>query len=436
VIAVVAVAAALLPSASAQDEAYIGGDHGIPVTIEGGLAVDVRGDATTGCAASGLCGIGGTITWTPGGRGVLFAARSAGGRRRPADLLVLDHNVAAAHIVRRAPDGALHRCTDVVEFDTRHAWIDVRGSGRALTVRLPGPAHPPIRDVLATHCAGPLQLDLRAALPGRTLDRATLARGRTTVDLRGDRPFAAGGLAGTVHSTLVLRLGRPGRDPYDDRSRRGERRRALTATYTIEGIDGTVASTFAGPAEPALCVPLDACGLAGTVTSTPGPIRAGRLTLTAVTYDRRRTWRDLRAALGLARRGRSRDINVTGSGSWRGSGTTTASVTRADGSAPCRDSAALTGGTLLVREGLLFYVPAPEPLRTRCPGPRGSGVNFGEANIARPLTGRALRRRRVTVRIADRFDLTSDGYTGRTRAELSIVLRRIGVRRHTVADGG
>lgn len=407
------------------------GTFGFDVGLTGALAVDFHGDETTGCAATGLCGVEGTVTWTPGGSaGAIVLEYVQDGRRRMAGLLGLaPEPLVAADVRRRAPDGSVRRCVDAHHGG---AALSLAPAGDGLELVPPGSAQ--TTDVLRTRCAGPLQADLRAALPSRVLDRATLRRGRAVVDLRGERAFAAGGLAGTVRSTLVLRLGRSRAD--DDGEGRRRRKRVLTATYAIERIDGSATATVAGAADTALCELVDACGSAGAVTATPGTPGRGTVTLTA-TAPARRPWRDLRAALGLARRSEGGNIDVSGEGQWTGgTGTTTATMRRADGAPACTDRSPLAAGWLQFEPrgaGLQVGLFAgPNALLTRCAGIGGADVG---AELARGRVGR-LRGRRTTLHLTRNAEVANDAYAGRVSADIRVTLRRTGTRRATILDDG
>ncbi len=71
--------------------------------------------------------------------------------------------------------------------------------------------------LLGTRCAGPLQSDIASQLARRVVDVASLFHGRTAVDLASSADFAVHGLAGTVTSTVQLRLGRPRTHRFSDR---------------------------------------------------------------------------------------------------------------------------------------------------------------------------------------------------------------------------
>jgi hypothetical protein len=313
-------------------------------------------------------------------------------------------------------------------------------SGRAARISLPGAnALSTVgADDLTTRCGGPLQGDLRAALPTALLGRA-LPRPGAVVDLRGRRPFAAHGFAGTVESTITVRVGRRER-PQIPRSRRArERVRAITARYAIERVEGGTTTTLTGSADPAACGRLDACGVTGTVTSTFGQAREGRLTLIA-SVEGRRPWRDLRAALGLTRGGRRREVVVTGYGGWDGGpgSATTASLAYPGGGPPCSDSVPLPAGFLFLlptkRTGTIAAsLSQPDALRTRCAGPRQDDLSpHDDALAAGEIPIRALTGRRPVLRFMHDLPLTTDGYAGSTRIDFTVHLRRLRITRRTI----
>jgi hypothetical protein len=409
--------------------------HATTAAIEGRLTVEFRGDTAAGCAITGVCGLAGTVTWTPSRDGQLSVTEYVAGRRRRLALALgpSDESVTTAQVRRIGADGSSGLCSDTRRSESGHVAVDA-ARGSAPRVSLPGTDRfaSLFVDALTTRCAGPLQSDLAGALPTASLDRALARRRGTVLDLRGRRPFAAHGFAGAIDSTITVRVGRLARQE-------SERVRALVASYAIERVEGNATTTLAGSTDPATCGRLDACGVTGTIASAFGQAGEGRLTVTAATYGRR-PWRDLRAALGLGGRGRRRGVVVTGSGGWDGgSGSvTTASIQHPDGGPPCSDSAPLlvgllflapTRGTRLRTE----YVNQPDALRTRCAGPRHADVvPQDEALSGGTIPIRALAARRPVLHVGRDAAFTSDGYTGRTRLDLTLHLRRIRITHGTV----
>lgn len=401
----------------------------MPLAISGELTVEFRGDPAAGCAVTGVCGIEGAVTWTPARQGELYVAKLAR-RRLVVALQPDDMSRASAQVTRRHADGSVRRCSDVRLAES--AAVAGTRPNRGLQITLPGTTPlSAFTDALTTRCAGPLQTDLAGALPAARLDPAALRRGRATLDLGGRRPFSGHGFVGAAHSTIAVRIGRAKRQRTRERGN-GSRVRTMTVRYAIESVDGALTTTFAGSADPALCAPLDACGASGTVTAVPSPSPAGAATITAVA-EGRRPWRDLRAALGLSRRGRSNGVQLLGSATWEG-GTAAANV-RVDGAPPCTDRVELSAGilTLTGQRGRVGfdYANLPDVLRTRCPGPRGLDIasERGAWVAAGTIGARALGARRPILRLTRGTSFDVDGYAGRTEADLRIRLRRTSVRR-------
>jgi hypothetical protein len=229
--------------------------------------------------------------------------------------------------------------------------------------------------VFGTRCAGPFAADLAGALPQRTIGLARLRRGHLTVDLSGSMPFAAGGFAGTVDSTVTLALRRPRTQPQHVTPPPGSTPiRITTVRYRITQSSGQATTTVRASSALAGCSPLDACGLQGTISVVPGAGSGTSAFLTA-TSRTRRSERDLLTALGIDSGGDTSGISVGGAGEVGKGGSVTATLTQ-DGE-QCTDHVALnqTGIQLRKRRGRLVISVSParsqaaDPLRTRCPGP-------------------------------------------------------------------
>src|SRR4051795_7681566 len=104
-------------------------------------------------------------------------------------------------------------------------------------------------DVLRTSCAGPTTSDVAALLPARRISERQLTRGHRTLDFSAEAPFASHGLAGTLHSTVVVKVGAGTREPLNNSSDSSGtppgthrvRERMLTAEYRVERVSGSVA---------------------------------------------------------------------------------------------------------------------------------------------------------------------------------------------------
>jgi hypothetical protein len=238
------------------------------------------------------------------------------------------------------------------------------------------------------------------------------------------RGFAAHGFAGTVASTLKLRLGRPTRPQPSSISATGptKRYRFVRADYRA-AIGGTLIAVVSGDADAGLCGPLGACGLHGTLS-----LRPGASDVQAEFYAEApasRPYRDLLTALGISTSGRPTGVSVSGEASWSTGGTVTAALS--DGAGSCRDTTELNGG-LITFESLgrrldAQYIAglAGDPaLRTRCPGPESTQLALaGGTTLQSALGGR-----RVTLALRSGAPFVDDGYTGRVKSTLRITLTR------------
>jgi hypothetical protein len=396
------------------------------VRVEGAVTVEYAGTPAAGCAASGLCGVSGVALWTPPKTALLRYER--GERHVVASLdFFFEPAATRAQVMRRLPDGTAGTCTDARQTSVEVSTV-ARGRGEAaLGLRGAGLGR---ADLFTTACTGPRPEDLAAALPVQRVPLAILRRDGATVDLRGERSFSAGGLAGVVRSTMVLRVDRsfPARDASG--GRRGDRRPVLLATFAIERVTGAIRTGVRADGDPARCGPLDACGLAGTLTERL-PVRAGSLRLVSAGGSRGAR-RRFRAALGLLRPGERRPhgpVEAIGVGVWRtAGGTVSADLARPGGVPGCRDRAAAPAAQLFLDvrgRHLEASVLRLSDLRTRCPGPYGTV--FGTAASGRvPL--RALHRRRIVLRLRQTSRRSSGGFRTVTTPALKVVLRRTSVR--------
>jgi hypothetical protein len=459
-IAAATTAAAAADAQSTSSGVFIGIETGgrIVSTIEtrlrvkGAVTVDFHGDEASGCAATGLCEVSGSVTWDPSGAATLLSyGYRLHGQRYEGGFLSLgrdnpfeDVEPTTAARVRRAggPDSGGGLCADAATQLFAGIGIEER-PGSSLRLALAGTPDSgiPFGDVFRTRCAGPDAADFAAALPVRTVSERALRRGGGRLDFSADQPFSAGGLAGTVHSTVVFHLGESTdldvTQQPDEPVDHVVRRRAVDASYKLESVSGQIVTGMRGLADPDLCGPLDACGLMGDVTTAPSA-SAGEAYLTA-TASLRHSGRDLSRALGLVPGPRPGGVARYGYASWNeDSGTVTSSLTR-EGGGGCTDSHRLSGPGIVTLQfqgdsvrasyGQAESLPE-EPLRTRCPGP-----NIADVAASRPLAAATVplstfRARRVTLRLRTGAAFRAEGYSGRTQPDLTVVLRRVGVRHY------
>lgn len=446
-VAVVLAAGALAPAARADgfdagSSFVIFGGSGVrevaqaqaPASVSGTITVDFHGDPAAGCAQRGLCDVSGTLTWRPARRASLSAVRF---RTRKHDGLLVslflvgdDPRVGATTTAQTQRTGAGAACADVVTgyggaIGGQAFGSSVRVGPGARGLGTPG-------DFLATRCPGPLLSDLVKLLPSVKVGFDDAAKGRRTLDLSGEGALSAGGFAGTVRSTVAVRLGhgRTAKASPPTRPRGGtKRRRELSAEYDMH-VTGTAAVDLTAAADDARCAPLDACGQRGTVTLTP-PAGSIETYLSAEGPASVSTAR-LRASLGLAGGPRPSGVRVYGAG--YGSRRLAAEAVFTRGGAPgCTDRAptGVPGISLTVGGGRLTATlqgVETDLLHTRCGGPTMGDV-AGERFVARgsvPLA--AMRARTVTIPLTQGRRFEAGAWHGRVRAALQVVLRREKVR--------
>lgn len=397
-----------------------------PVKVTGEVRVDFHGN-----------GFAGTVTWNPGRRADLVALgfRKHGQRVENGFLSIgddLGSPGAGATSERVRRDGG-DLCADVGSSLATVDSPDRPGSGLALTLFGSG-------EVMRTRCAGPVGRDVAGLLPTRTIDERTMRRGGATLDFSADGEFSAHGLSGTVHSDLVLKVGKAisllggSRDELPGPTK-AIRTRFLEVDFDVEQVSGQVVTSVQGLDDPDLCGPLDACGLAGTVTAAPS-VSSGDGFLLAF-GSAKHSRRDLERALGLVPGRPPRGVHRAGSFGWAENGTVTSDLTRA-GAPACHDSAPL------VDDGVvdLGFGRGSAPvraaysglgaLRTRCPGPDASDAGV-LARGSIPL--RELTSRRATLHLSRGGGaFSANGYRGSSRAALDVTVRRTHIRHFVEVD--
>jgi hypothetical protein len=429
-------------SARAATPAAIG-SLTIPARVEGSVQVEFTPSAATGC--SGPCDVTGSLSWEPIGDAQLEVGPSGPLRRSRLDGLLVFFGglgqkgpTTTSHVIRTRPDGSNGVCSDARSSDLLVLDFSAQSESH-LEARLVR-GKPDDADIFRTRCGGPLESDLLAALPSASLDRPTLLKGRTTVDLSGTRPFAAHGFAGTVRSSLVLHLGTPRHEPPVTGLATPQRLpshalRTVTATYAVERIAGSVDTAFGSVGERSVCEPLDVCGASGSIRLEP-LVSAGNATFVAYGSARRRSERDLRTALGLVPGRRPRGVTALGTAEWtRDAGRAVESFTDGFGNA-CQDSVQLASGFMSFwvgpRRVFAGYGRTPDagldPFRTRCPGPALIDVSEDHPLAAGNVPRAAFRKRRVVITLDRGRAFESQPYRGETRSALTVVLRRLRVR--------
>ena len=401
------------------------------VAFTGAVRVEFRGDEAAGCAAAGVCGIAGTVTWSPGERGHLGVSTIRTGRRNVTQSFLFagggpfGEGGSVSQVTRTLPDGSRRLCTDA-------GSAFFAGDRPGIAVGLEAGA------ILSGRCAGPRARDIAAALPVRRLTAAALRRSATRVDLGADAPFTAGGLTGTVRSTVALDIDRVrpvrlGAGPRRSRPAR-RRERTLRVSYAIERVTGSVRADVAAVDDPRRCDPLDACGLSGSLArGYDGD--DGTATLYAAGRASRTSRGELRAAVGLAPGDPGR-IRTVGFGTWRTPGAAVvAELSRDDGTPPCRDRVPVEAAEVELRTvggrleaslaGGVGISSGPGTLRTRCPGGDAFDASRSLAKGSVPL--RALRGRTVTIPLSRGDSTLSPPLRVTTRPDVTIVMRRTSV---------
>lgn len=404
----------------------------VPVCATGRLTVTFAGDPAAGCVAYGLCGYAGTATWQPQDVGDLAVSTfEQRGRRTIAATMILGGpgSPVLSAVQRSQATGITTACSD--QSEAGDGFFSLPVSGKRVTIGLRHADEP----LLGTRCAGPLDSDVAAALPSRTVSLNEVLHGGATIDLTAGGRFAAHGLAGTVRSTIVLVLGRPRRSSGSGGSSPPpgvKRSRLVVVTYRVTHLGGSAIAAVRSSAITAVCGPFDACGLEGAIDVAPTTTSGGSVSLIA-TAPLRRPKRDLLAALGVASGGNPAGISVQGAGEASVRGEVIADLTQ--GGSACRDQAGLrhAGIQLRRRAGRLQISASPavsqagDPLRTRCPGPELGSHQLTGASV--PLS--VLRRPTFTVALPG--GSFSDGpYRVTTRSTLTLTLRRTGIKTQIV----
>jgi hypothetical protein len=195
-------------------------------------------------------------------------------------------------------------------------------------------------------------------------------------------------------------------------------------SYRLHAAGGALTTQFGGLPDPG-CEPLDACGVAGSLTRTLSPAHQ-QLELVAQRVVRHRvsgeqSLRDLHAGrLKLAQVG-SPDI----------AGRLSAAVGFSDAtncSDQVNDDGYSLGATFNRRDHALAFdlvdrADGIDPMRTRCPGPRSGDALRGIALAGGLLPDHALGRRQVSLRLTNSGDFDGFGYQGSRGGALTVDLR-------------
>ena len=366
-------------------------------------------------------GESGTIVWSPGrdGQFTVAVGRDRAGHPQYSGYLgPSGGQMTVAQVTRAAGTCADRRET---LFDS----AAITNGGRALAIGLvPSRGSTSGLRLTETNCGGPLATAFRHLFHPVHVPARSLAKGKFDVDLRGAGSFTDGPLGGTVESTVVAHVGRRLRPPSDKDFGpiTSHRYRELDVHYAIERVSGTLGAAFKGGE---LCEALASCGDAGTWV-----LRAGRAHGTMVVRVLTRVSQplhDLKAAAGLVRAGRGHLPEMDGSGSWSSRGGSLAAT-----SSGCSDRRPSGDAALRIarrgRSAIVTVYSAAGILRTRCPGPGVSDDVSGSPLARARIPLRALGRRRVRIHVGGGVAIDTDGWSGATKPDLTIVLRRTRVR--------
>jgi hypothetical protein len=407
------------------------------VDLSGQVVVTFHGDAAAGCEAVFRCDVeSGTIRWTPQNEGQLYLFDSGRGRLSPS-LSIFGSGGGApgtlAIVERRASDGTEHMCVDARGSTFEGLPLAVVGKRMLRFGLRPSPRAYPPQPLLPTHCGGPLVTDVLPGLPTRTVGLRTLLRGPTDIDLSGSTEFAVGGLAGTAISTLEIKVGqmrartvrrRPPRRPRPPRRRPPIR--SAQVEYRVTGVSGSIPLDVL--ADPRACAPLDACGLAGSLTVTPRPGEGEAYLVAYGRLPKEELRRALEAAPGHAPRG----VRFYGYVALSKEAGSVAAALERDGRPACQDAGPLRRSTLQlnVRDGFVRATfGGNEPggvdlLGTRCPGPLEADLGRRRHLASGRVPLSSFSRRRLTLRLDRGTSVTTPAFQLRSRPDLTIELER------------
>jgi hypothetical protein len=403
----------------------------VPGRVQGQLVVSFHGDSAAGCATWGLCAYSGTIVVHPQSADLVVVKYRGHGRiRQQAEFSLQSGNsgfLTVDQVQRSIPGQPAGECADApATGGLSDATTTVHGNSISIAVLNPGDS------VLTTRCAGPLEADVAGAGPGATISLAAALRGHATIHLSGTHSFATHGFAGTVSSTLVVRLGKPQREPQNPPlpPRIGIRReRIVFEALRLTGVGGRVSEDVLGSTDPVVCRLLDSCGAAGTLTVAP-LLTPGATAEIAATGPASRPYRDFLTALGLSRAGQASGISVGGAIALPSGGEVTADFTAPSA---CTDTA--TDGDLFVEgeksRGVLRMSGGSSSWRTRCPGPL---VGEQQQLLSGAVPISALARRTSTVVLHASGSLVDDGYSASLHGRLELHLRRGRISQHVLVE--
>src|SRR4051794_12000011 len=411
--------------------AWPGAAHAADVTTQGEVVVRWHSNPDA-CAASGMCDRSGTLTWRP--------ARNES-RLDLSELSYALVDVFGGDLVARsyrATSAGTAACLDrpATPFGIP---VELRGR-RAFVVNMRA-----VDEFSFGHCAGPLASDFATAMPQSPPVSVAAARRSALIDLRGRAPFASGAFSGEVVSTLTLRTHREaagtetttstGSSPPDTPTRKA-RLGALIASYAVTAFKGDAGFGFTGSDE-STCFVYDSCGLVGDLTLHPD-LSAGSVFFDSYRSIRAGRKETLGSALRALRAGKTRvdaDGQLGSSDEDSSEIKTTLPLTESAlpaRGAECSDTGAFPEPYLEMKRsarGLALRLTgsgnsAPDPLRTRCPGPARDDLG---ALAAGSIPFAAVGRPQIEVTLRPSKGFSAFGLRGTGHGAITLSLKRLSI---------
>ncbi len=389
-------------------------------TVSGSLAIAWTGEPARGCAAAGLCGVGGAMQITPSG-----STGEGGTGITPATVPIQVQGTAVARVLSTEPDGAAGpSCADPVSVDL--SLLVRRTSAGLRAVDDPSQT---FGTASAGRCAGPTAADLTGLqLPATHL-------GAYGYVLSGTTSYGAGPFLITVVSTLRARItvggGFPG-EPTTTTAPVVHIRHVLqedaSVRYRVVGTSGALRTTFTGLAAP-LCAPLGACGASGSVRQTfaaGGSLSFSGQRQVSARVGRSTALADLSAGRLTANGGGTIPIAI---GETWSSPQQVSCLDRSGGTVQ------LTASTLSHRRGVEVVADAGlgegfspgvfDPFRTRCPGPSSVDVLGSRESLATAvIAGGRIGAPRLTLTLRQTGAFTGSAYDGSRSGSVTLTLSR------------
>jgi hypothetical protein len=401
----------------------------------GDVTITWHGDSARGCAAAGVCGMSGSITFQPDLVDV-FGAFRPDGRFYPGEATILSSSPAVVR-TRRDASGTPSVCLDLV---------DAQGVALSPTEQPGGryrfdisTAHSFTGGLSSGRCTGPTAKQLETVFPSGLLQASVKGHRSRLIDLTGRKSFTAGPFSGEVVSTVSARLwpyryDDEGDDGSADSSPRPHTRTirllSMDFEYRVASMAGSLMTTFNGSAQP-FCVPFDSCGVSGT-SSYSTTIKDGDLVVGGLRKLRRGEKATRRSAMRELRAGK---LGVSGDSVLpEGALARIVSTIRYPDGTSCADpeeTTQLSGlGVAYGRTVARFVLGTADYdrgtlLRSDCQGPLDDDVLGSDTPLATgsvPVTALGAKSLDVDLSAAGRF--SSGGYTGTRSGTMALHLVR------------